>query len=697
MNTICKVNVFIFGFVCLLSSCDFSDSFGDKVKDLITSNEECVDDENRKEYVVNEERLDSISQNLNLLEHRVYYVDCSGSMTSSNYGNNYGKGNTLLKKVKDSLKVSLLNLDIDSVDIDIIPFYGRKWNNGVLQSSTIYKRGEFSLEDRKKIDEIISSITVPENSDSWNTHHSIPINDFLTNRISNKKQYHIMILLTDGVDDYNKGDDKEQSGTDALSKNWIKSCNENNIYGIYDNLPKDTIKGSLPQYFMKHACDKLFWIPGVNFNINIFQLSNTVDEVLLRKDSLIRIPFAGKLPERIELETKGDKYYRYEIACRPNKNEKYLKIKVSAIHNKELPNSWPSTLRFVYDWGKHKTNTYNFPDGEVVSVTIVDEKTPHIKFLVPSQTNDSLPCVSQELGYYKKLFGLFGSEWSDTITIKIPYEKSKDAQYKEEFNKIKLKVSNLPDYVTLLSGNEFCLDKPSDTLSVVLTLNPSSAELCNNLIINGCFEVTGAECLKGIFVNNVPFDNIESSTKIGLFKIETDKRWHPILIFLLCLISLSFLLWLLVMDRIKAFRSKQPRFKFLFFQFSTIPDAAGENLNPNHILIPNDFGFSKEQLNEYIRCVRISVKVRANKPIPKTWNLRNWWNLKLAMRGDVYERSMDENVFASEIEMRPSYNGIEIYVDGIRKCEITQLEERYQIGRRGDVSLYVRAMPNVWQ
>ncbi|OYP38016.1 hypothetical protein CIK90_06995 [Prevotella sp. P5-126] len=188
MNTISKVIYFIFGFVCLLTSCDFSESIVDKVKDYSTNNEQYIDDEKQEEYVVNVERLDSISQNLNLLEHRVYYVDCSGSMISEKMGNKDKNGRTLLDKVKDSLEVSILNLDIDSVDIDIIPFYGRKWNNGVLQSSTIYKRGEFSLEDRKKIEETISSITVPANSNSWNTHHSIPINDFLTNRISNKKQ-----------------------------------------------------------------------------------------------------------------------------------------------------------------------------------------------------------------------------------------------------------------------------------------------------------------------------------------------------------------------------------------------------------------------------------------------------------------------------------------------------------------------------
>lgn len=263
MNTISKVIYFIFGFVCLLTSCDFSESIVDKVKDYSTNNEQYIDDEKQEEYVVNVERLDSISQNLNLLEHRVYYVDCSGSMISEKMGNKDKNGRTLLDKVKDSLEVSILNLDIDSVDIDIIPFYGRKWNNGVLQSSTIYKRGEFSLEDRKKIEETISSITVPANSNSWNTHHSIPINDFLTNRISNKKQYHIMILLTDGKDEYNKDNDQEQSGIDALKINWIKSCKNNKIYGIYDNLPNVKIKDKLPDYFNQNNSNKLFLLVWV--------------------------------------------------------------------------------------------------------------------------------------------------------------------------------------------------------------------------------------------------------------------------------------------------------------------------------------------------------------------------------------------------------------------------------------------------
>lgn len=566
MNTISKVNIFIFGFVCLLSSCDFSDSIVDKVKDCATNNEQYIDDEKQEEYVVNVERLDSISQNLNLLEHRVYYIDCSGSMISEKMGNKDKNGHTLLDKVKDSLEVSLLNLDIDSVDIDIIPFYGRKWNNGVLQSSTIYKRGEYSLADKKRINEIISSITVPENSNLWNTHHSIPINDFLANRISNKKQYHIMILLTDGKDEYNKDNDREQSGIDALKINWIKSCKKNKIYGIYDNLPNVKIKDKLPDYFNQNNSNKLFYIEGANFNINVFQLSNITDEVMLRKDSLIRIPFGGKLPDGIELTTKADKYYKYEI-CNPNKSDKFLEIKVSSIHNGKLPDSWSSTLHFVYNWGKHKANFYNFPDEDTVSVTIVDEKTPKLELCEADCILKKGTLIKRDLSYYKKWYGM-GSEYSDTAIISLAYSYSKDVTDDPSIKQGCIRIECLPDYVCLLDScnkgvnNQDILIPKSQKgrLTLKFTLTPGNSLLEGNRVDSLKIRFIGVDNYNTIKWNGKRIDKTSGSYCISAISLNAHEENNPLLTFLLTIISLLILTIILFFLFLKIREYLSPKF-----------------------------------------------------------------------------------------------------------------------------------------
>ena len=542
MNAICKVSLFVLIFLCLLNSCDFSRSFVDKVKDCVINNESNKDDENQEEYSVNVERLDSISQSLNLFEHRVYYIDCSGSMISGNMGNRDKNGRTLLDKVKSSLEESILNLDMDSVDIDIIPFYGRKWNNGILQSFTIYKRGDFSLTDRKKINEIISSITVPENSNKWNTHHSIPINDFLKNRISNKKQYHIMILLTDGQDEYNK--DGEQSGIDALKNNWIKYCKNNKIYGIYDNLPNVKIKDKLPEYFNQNNSNKLFYIDGTNFDINIFQLSNMTDEVMLRKNSLIRIPFGGKLPDRIELTTKADKYYKYEI-CNPNKSDKHLKIKVSAIHDGKLPDSWSQNLRFVYNWGEHKTNTYNFPDEEVVSVTIVDEKTPKLELCEAECRYKKGALIKRDLSYYKKWHGV-GNEYSDTAIISLAYSYSKDVTDDPSIKQGCIRIECLPNYVCLLDScdnnvnNQNILIPKSQKgrLTLKFTLTPGDSLLEGNIVDSLKIRFIGVDNYNTIKWNGKKIDKTTETYCFSAININAHEENNPLLIFLFAIIGL---------------------------------------------------------------------------------------------------------------------------------------------------------------
>lgn len=556
MNIIYKLSSFlVLVFSCFLCSCDFSDSFVEKIKDHTTNSEEFIDDEDQETYVVNEEQLDSISQNLSLLEHRVYYIDCSGSMISRRFGNKYDDGSTLLDKVKESLESSLLDLDVDSVDIDIIPFYGKEWNNGILQAKTIRKRGSYTSTNKEGIHNAISSISVPEGSNSWHTHHYYPINDFLDNRISNKKQYHIMILLTDGKDEYNEYNqqhpkDKVQPGTEVLQTKWFSLCKEKKIFGIFNDLKGD-IKGALPDMFKANKQKNLFWIEGVNFNINIFQLSNTADEVLLRKDSLIRIPFGGNLPKSINLATNEDKHYKYEV-CQPEKNDKYLKIKVSALHDGKLPDETTSILRFVYNWGEQKTNTYNFPDEETVAIKIVDEKTPKLELYEADAKFKKGALSKRHLSYYKKWFSM-GGEHSDTTTLSLAYSYSTDVTNDSSIKHGSIKIEGLPEYVRILdSQNKDITDKgiilpksQNDTISLKLTLTPGSDLLEGNKVDSATIQFVDVENYNTIKWNGKKIEKTNGKYIAHAIILQSHEEMNPLKEFLLwILISLLLLLLL---------------------------------------------------------------------------------------------------------------------------------------------------------
>lgn len=680
MNTIFKLNFYlVLGFVCLLSSCDYSDSFVEKVKSLTSNEQEYIDDEMQEKYVVNEEHLDSISQNLKLLEHRVYYVDCSGSMISKNFGNKYENGRTLLDDVKDSLEMSLLNLSIDSADIDIIPFYGRKWNNGNLHTSTIHKRGVFTSADRDYIHNIISSINVPENSNSWNTHHSIPINDFLNNRISNKKQYHIMILLTDGKDEYNMSGDHEQSGTDALRNNWSQSYKQNKIYGIYDNLPKNVISGDLPDFFRNNGSSKLFWIQGVNFNINIFQLSNTTDEVMLRKDSLIRIPFGGKMPKVINLTTKEDKHYRYEL-IQPNPNDKYLKIKVSAIHDGKLPDSWPSMLRFVYDWGEHKTNTYNFPDEEVVSVTIVDEKTPKLELCEADCNYRKGSLIKREISYYKKWHNI-GKEYSDTAIISLAYSYSKDVTDDPSIKQGGIRIEGVPEYVCILDScdnniknQEILFSKTQNgRLTLKITLSPGNSLLEDDRVDSLKVRFIGVDNYNTIKWNGKRIDKTTGSYCISAILLNAHEENNPLLTFIFTIIGLLILIIVLFFLFLKLRAFLSPKFHadyHLEFRTNDNFDIVNErNFELKGDLTTSDLVFdsiiyTNKLHHKFIKEVIVACE-NFNKPY-QTWLDKMYNGEIIVITCNFHNQNIDKIIFI------PSHNNLVL-------CRINNSENEYRL------------------
>ena len=663
MKAFCKLNIIlIIGLISLLVSCDFSDSVIKKVKSFTTNIEENVEEE-RTKHKINEERLDSISHNLNLLEHRVYYVDCSGSMRTNQY-----KGQPLLDIVKDSLKTSLLNLDIDSVDIDIIPFFGKKWNDGKLTPfPTIHKRGLFSSADEDKIIKIIESISV--RNENWATHHSVPINDFLSYRISDERQYHIMILLTDGQDLYNSRNDTAQSGKEVLEKIWSQKCKQK-IYGIFVNLPEKEISGELPNYFKDNELSKLFFVKGVNFNINIFQLSNISDEVLLRKDSLIRIPFGGKMPEMITLSTEQDKYFRYEIDDKPQKNDKYLKIKVSATHDGKLPDTWSQKLHFKYNWGEHKQNTYNFPNEEIVSVTIVDEKTPKLELSGTDNDCKKRMILKRDLSYYRKWHDI-GNDYSDTISLSLSYLYSKDVINDPAIKPGSIRIEGLPKYVCVLDSNsnditnkDILLPKSqSGRLNLKFTLRLEDTLLNGDEVDFAKIRFIGVNDYKTIKWNNKRIDKTDDGYVVNAISLNVSENINPIekvlrWLFILLLFSL-FLLWVAIMFTrnflLDKFSNNSPA-----FQFKTDPQYTKKGLN---IDIDSLYDYKNRYQCSCITNIKIKNSSQKQDFTLISWGICNFWNLKLAFLGDTLLIYVNSHNFFDEIEMKPLKNGILVQVD----------------------------------
>lgn len=628
-----------------------------------------------------------ISDSITLKEHRVYYVDYSYSMISGENKNVDGNGNTLLDLVKKHLKNSIREIKGENVFIEIIPFLDAELWQGQggkpLKIFQITKKKSFATNELQEMDAFIDEIEAIKRSNGthYNTHHSIVLNDFLHNRINDNKWYHLMILLTDGDDESHK--QNLASGANILDNEWATSTNGKYVFGIFgDVLKTKELTGELPNRFKgkENEEKRRFYKKGLNFNFNVCILKQP-DVVEHRKDSIVYIPVGGTMPVFIDT-IQQDRHYKYTMS-QPVNQSPYLIIRVDTLTPaQERPNI--NNYKFQLRYNQQNDSQF-FLSHQEIDLCVIDEKTPNIKFIIPNQANDSLPCVSQEFEYCKKLFGILCPEWSDTLTIKISYEKSNDAKYSERYNNIKLKISNLPNYVTLISGNEYCLNKPSDTLSIVLTLNHSSAELCDDLTINGCLEVIGAEDLKEVFVNKMPLDYINSSMTIGSIKIKTDKQWHPLLIILLILLLSLAALWLIAMACIKGYRANRPRIRIPALQFSTDPPASDLNLNPNSVIFDNILGAYS---TEFIRHIRFDINiVDSNHTV---WGIHNWWRIRLALSGDVHEYHLDRNKFAEVIELKPTYQGIEVYVDKQLKCTITQLNESKRIQQYKDNTLIVK-------
>lgn len=650
-------------------------------------------------YKVNYDSIESadkqIHGQMSLKEHRVYYVDFSYSMVSGKNKNVNETGKTLLDLTKDSLKLSIRNIKEDSVYIEIIPFLDSSlWDNGTPKASEIFsivKGKDFNNDELKEMDEFIDNIKErrKENGEHYNTHHSIAINDFINHRINNDNQYHMMILLTDGKDESSEND--LQLGVDVLKEKWLNISNKY-IFGIYVNLMVNSeISDGLPIYFQEMENNKstrLFYRQGLNFDFDVFLLHKHEKIIEYRTNNIVTIPIGGSINciPIFEPTIQEDQYYRYTLLEQPNKESINIRIQIDAITPANyLPNLHTCKLSYRYNFENvnNSTETEFITSGNTIELTILDEKTPNIKFLLPANRKDTIPCVEQRLEYCKKLCKI-DPEWSDTVTIFIPYEKSDDAKFIKDYNKLKLSICEIPEFAELISKNNIYLDQPSDTVEFTLALCHWHEKLNNNMNFECKIKIENADDLNAIFVNGIPLNNVEQSNIISKFQINANECLHPLIILLIWLLVLMLILSVVLLLAVLAYRAAQPKFtdRIPVIQFGTEPLASYKNLNPN------DFSFQAYgYLNRYIYCIRLDTSIQ--KELHKTWNFGNFLNIKRALQGDVHIFPLEENIFAQSIEFRPVRNGISIFVDEQQKCTITLLNDKKVLKERiDDGSLY---------
>lgn len=636
-----------------------------------------------------DKKIANASDSLTFKEHWVFYVDYSYSMISAspkynNYSVSYkGKTLTLMEHVKEQLALAIPKIKTEGeLSVDIVSFYDETLP---MQVHNIRKSGKlFEEKDINRVESFINHIEAKPGK--FYTHHYLAVEDFISRCDSReyKDWVNVMVLLTDGKDEADETPGKHVKTGLAAMNGWRKD-KEHKWYGVFVDL-KGNINDGLASYFDGHKEKNLFKCNGLDFNFNFFNIKNR-REIAYRKDSVLFIPHSGNAPQNISFDPNvlktvlSDGLYNYTLSQSVNKGDtaKYFSIKVRPLSEDVLlEDKTEIEIPLYYNWGDSKAN--NIPDRDVLYLTVFDDKSPMIAINIENG--------EQKIKYYNKWHLSLGEEHSDTTkNIYIKYLLDKDAI--KSPTPCRIEICKVPNYMHLLDGkgnilrnNVLELEK-KETGAVVLRATIIPDSLKGNHVDTLNLLVQDATAYNTIIINN---DRIEKEGFVEkVIVIKSIERWHPITVCLFWVILILLTLWLLYMALTKAYRAMQPKFRIPALQFSTVPDTSNQNLNPNSIILANLLeDFSKE----HIRCLRFSI--HRNRENHATWGFQNWWNFKLALRGDIHEYHLDTNIFASVIELRPSYDGIKVFVDDIYKCKISLLDVDREIAKKNNIILLVR-------
>lgn len=352
-----------------------------------------------------------------LREHRVYYVDVSGSMRYpvNNIKRNNNTEIQLMDSVKIALRECMLSCDEPGTIVDIIEYtdhdrFTKKDGQKPLCQINDMSIGNNNITDNSQLISFIKSI----DTRSGNTNHDVVIRDFYTNRI--KPGYiNIMYLITDGEFD----DPPYESESAYPSFDTLKNKSINNCYGFYVALNREAKKSPLYSKF-NISGDRFRSIDSVSLDINIFDFSlrDTVTVDSIRQYPYIRIPYIGIAPDSLSILTNESPFSIKVRRINRDVNDKYVLLELRNDNSKELKDSGSFNVEFKTHWNA-LDKRINHPNKVFLCLEYKDVKNREINIANISKLNNA------KINFYKKLW--FWKAKTDTVWVNLNSKLSHDA------------------------------------------------------------------------------------------------------------------------------------------------------------------------------------------------------------------------------------------------------------------------------
>lgn len=230
-------------------------------------------------------------------ERRVYYLDCSASMT----GSKSRPDDNIWDEVKLNLKEAIDAVTDETTELVVVPFANScDFDPPLPLECKMVKATGLGKKDLKNY---IDNIPTPDYSvNRTMTYHKIPLVDFVQFRIDKSKETY-MFLMTDGDDE-----EKRKFGTEtfnSMMKNWhhyigVKDGSDiSDVYGIYVMLNSKYNNKSREELIRK---TDYFWQFNTA-NVNIKRIKLSTDIVYnIRNEKTIAINIDGNTQEGLTFD-----------------------------------------------------------------------------------------------------------------------------------------------------------------------------------------------------------------------------------------------------------------------------------------------------------------------------------------------------------------------------------------------------------
>ncbi len=217
-------------------------------------------------------------------ERRVYYLDCTYTMKNPN---------KIWDSVRDNLKKAINNVNDETTELIVIPFWDRD------EQLTPYQQ-QATIQGKKELCDVIDGLDCPKLS---YTVLGIPLEDFYNNRVSaDAGRVTYMFFMTDGENE------EQQERYERALRSWGQRFADKQVYGFYvmlcDAAKNETVEDIINQQ------PHLWKVETADININILRLAtNAVFNI--RDDKYVDIPIQGNVSGvTFEARSEDNGYYQ---------------------------------------------------------------------------------------------------------------------------------------------------------------------------------------------------------------------------------------------------------------------------------------------------------------------------------------------------------------------------------------------------